>query len=261
LDDKNKQWGQQYENWNFYNEKFGIYDDDAEIVTLSRSDFQSQVVDSGDFWFINFYSTYCSHCHHLAPVWREFARKMDGIIKIGAVNCAEDPHLCQSQRVNAYPSLVAYPDHVFFQGQREVEPLIEFITARLRVELIQVTSRNIESLSQQWEPYNKRPWLIDFCDEMEDCFTVAKRRMIAHMLYNVVNIGTILCHSGNKDKLCGQLKSEGLAYYPAGNIDKEHQTVCFPFMCFTSFSSRKFLLWTLKKFINKSSSYFQRSPH
>jgi DnaJ family protein C protein 10 len=100
---------------------------------------------------------------------------MEGIIKIGAVNCAEDPHLCQSQHVRAYPSLVAYPDHLFFQGQREVEPLIAFITAKLKVELIQVTKRNVESLSTQWEPYNQRPWLIDFCDEMENCFKQTDR--------------------------------------------------------------------------------------
>jgi hypothetical protein len=35
---------------------------------------------------------------------------MEGIIHIGAVNCAEDPHLCQSQNVRGYPSLIAYPD-------------------------------------------------------------------------------------------------------------------------------------------------------
>lgn len=34
---------------------------------------------------------------------------MHGIIRIGAVNCAEDPHLCQSQSVNSYPSLLLYP--------------------------------------------------------------------------------------------------------------------------------------------------------
>lgn len=38
-----------------------------EIVTLSRTDFQEEVTYSSDFWFINFYSTFCSHCHALAP--------------------------------------------------------------------------------------------------------------------------------------------------------------------------------------------------
>lgn len=244
--------GQNYQSWDFYNNKFGIYDDDPEIFTLSRQDFQHYVIDSGDFWFVNFYSTFCSHCHDLAPTWREFARKMSGIIKIGAVNCAEDPHLCQSQNVRAYPSLLAYPDvnsificskkisyfqKAFFQGKRDMEPLIEFITSKLRVELIQVTSKNIESLSNQWEPYAFRPWLIDFCDEMENCFKQADklafieiikflfgfRRMIAHLLDKTVNIGTIMCHVENKDKLCDELRSEGLAFYPAGKINKENE--------------------------------------
>jgi DnaJ family protein C protein 10 len=163
---------------------------------------------------------------------------MNGIIKIGAVNCAEDPHLCQSQHVRAYPSLVAYPDHSFFQGRRDIDSFVEFITSKLRVELIQVTSRNVESLSMQWEPYSTRPWLIDFCDEMENCFKEANRsviclrltskkpnfrRLIAHMLQGIVNIGTVMCHVENKDKLCEELLSEGLAYYPAGNISKKHQ--------------------------------------
>ena len=29
----------EYQNWNFYKEQFGIYDEDPEIVTLSASDF------------------------------------------------------------------------------------------------------------------------------------------------------------------------------------------------------------------------------
>ena len=28
-----------YQNWNFYNDNFGIYDDDPEIITLTSSDF------------------------------------------------------------------------------------------------------------------------------------------------------------------------------------------------------------------------------
>lgn len=50
------------------------------------------------------------------------------------------------------------------------------------------------------------------------------RRLIAHALDKTVNVGTILCHSENKDRLCDELgRSEGLAFYPAGQIDKEHE--------------------------------------
>ncbi|KAI6179545.1 DnaJ-like protein subfamily C member 10 [Aphelenchoides besseyi] len=223
LSDDSKHSGQNYQSWSFYNEKFGIYDEDMEIVTLTPSEFQSQVVDSNDFWFVNFYSTFCSHCHVLAPVWREFARKMHGIVRIGAVNCAEYPQICHGEQVNAYPSLLVYPEHVFYQGRREVDALVEFITSRLPVEIIHITHRNIESLTTQWEPYAQRPWLIDFCDEMENCFTQTNRRLLAHMLNGIVNVGTIICTAEGKEKLCDTLRSDGVAFYPTGKMDKAHE--------------------------------------
>lgn len=45
------------------------------------------------------------------------------------------------------------------------------------------------------------------------------------MLDKTVNIGSVMCHNENKDKLCDELRSEGLAYYPAGKIEKEHEQV------------------------------------
>ena len=39
LHDANNQGFSQYQSWNFYQQNFGIYDEDPEIITLSRSDF------------------------------------------------------------------------------------------------------------------------------------------------------------------------------------------------------------------------------
>jgi curved DNA-binding protein CbpA len=33
--------GHQYQSWNFYKQNFGIYDDDPEVITLTRSDFST----------------------------------------------------------------------------------------------------------------------------------------------------------------------------------------------------------------------------
>jgi hypothetical protein len=52
----------------------------------------------------------------LAPIWRELAKVSEGVARIGAVNCAEDPNLCRSQNVMGYPSLIVYPQEVWFQG-------------------------------------------------------------------------------------------------------------------------------------------------
>ncbi|CAD5208686.1 unnamed protein product [Bursaphelenchus xylophilus] len=220
----NQESGNQYQSWEFYNDKFGIYDDDPEIVTLNRNDFQEKVISSGDFWFINFYSTFCSHCHDLAPTWREFARKFHGTIKVGAVNCAEDPVLCQSQHVRGYPSLVVYPEHAFFQGQRSLEALSEFVTDMIKVEIHHLTNRNYESLSTEWQPYLNRPWLVDFCGENDRCMDKIERKVLAHKLRDVVNVATVNCGE-SQDRLCEKLRSEGMAFYPAGKIDKDQEVL------------------------------------
>lgn len=37
---ENQNQGQSYQSWNFYQQNFGIYDNDPEIQTLSRADFR-----------------------------------------------------------------------------------------------------------------------------------------------------------------------------------------------------------------------------
>uniref|UniRef100_A0A8C5HYU7 DnaJ homolog subfamily C member 10 n=1 Tax=Gouania willdenowi TaxID=441366 RepID=A0A8C5HYU7_GOUWI len=102
-----EQQGGRYESWNYYRYDFGIYDDDLEIITLDSGDFEA-AVNSGEIWFINFYFPRCSHCHQLAPTWREFAKEMDGVIRIGAVNCGDNNHLCRRKGIKSYPSLLIY---------------------------------------------------------------------------------------------------------------------------------------------------------
>lgn len=41
--------------------------------------------------------------------WREVARELEGVIRIGAVNCQEEWNLCRRQGIHSYPSLVLYP--------------------------------------------------------------------------------------------------------------------------------------------------------
>lgn len=83
---------------------------------------------SQDVWFINFYSPQCSHCHDLAPVvrkidrfsrrlfnifecfqWREISKILEGVVRIGAVNCQDEWMMCNEQGIQAFPTLRIYP--------------------------------------------------------------------------------------------------------------------------------------------------------
>ena len=41
--------------------------------------------------------------------WREVARELEGVVRIGAVNCGDDWQLCRFQGIRSYPSLLMYP--------------------------------------------------------------------------------------------------------------------------------------------------------
>lgn len=51
-------------------------------------------------------------------------------MRIGAVNCAEDPMLCQSQNVVGYPSLVVFPQvNNFFNSIKNIYVIKVYCTS------------------------------------------------------------------------------------------------------------------------------------
>ncbi|KAF3843681.1 hypothetical protein F7725_002530 [Dissostichus mawsoni] len=150
-----QQQGGGYESWNFYRYDFGIYDDDLEVITLDSGDFEA-AVNSGEIWFINFYFPRCSHCHELAPT--RFAKEMDGVMRIGAVNCGDNNHLCRSKGINSYPSL-----YVYKAGQFITTSVTELWQGNVFSEIETAYSSGMG-------------WLITFCSDTGDCLEPRTRQ-------------------------------------------------------------------------------------
>uniref|UniRef100_A0A670HXA6 DnaJ homolog subfamily C member 10 n=1 Tax=Podarcis muralis TaxID=64176 RepID=A0A670HXA6_PODMU len=182
LDDQ--QQGGRYESWHYYRYDFGIYDDDPEIITLDRGEFDAAVT-SGELWFINFYSPRCSHCHDLAPTWREFAKEMDGLIRIGAVNCGDNRMLCRNKGINSYPSLYVFKtgmNPVKYFGDRSKESLMSFAMQFVTSTVTELWAGNFVS-AVQTAFASGIGWLITFCAEQGDCLTSRTRLKLAGMLF------------------------------------------------------------------------------
>ena len=41
------------------------------------------------------------------------AKELEGVIRVGAVNCEDDRALCRMQGIHSYPSLILYPGVMF----------------------------------------------------------------------------------------------------------------------------------------------------
>ncbi|XP_020784724.2 dnaJ homolog subfamily C member 10 [Boleophthalmus pectinirostris] len=218
-----EQQGGRYESWNYYRYDFGIYDDDLEIITLDSGDFEA-AVNSGEIWFINFYSPRCSHCHQLAPTWREMAKEMDGVIRIGAVNCGDNHQLCRRKGIHSYPSLYLYragqtPEK--FSGERSKDNLVRFSMQFISTVVSQLWHGNV--FSEIEEAFSKGVgWLITFCAESGDCLEPRTRQKLAGMLDGLVKVGWLDCV--NQEHLCDsfQVSSGATALFPPGSsLDQE----------------------------------------
>ncbi|XP_061697855.1 dnaJ homolog subfamily C member 10 [Syngnathoides biaculeatus] len=220
LDEKQ---GGRYESWNYYRYDFGIYDDDSEIITLDTGDFEA-AVNSGEIWFINFYSPRCSHCHQLAPTWREFAKEMDGAIRIGAVNCGDNNHLCRRKGISSYPSLYIFraghkPEK--FHGERVKDHLVTFSMQFIKTSVIQLWQGNVfKEMESAFA--SGLGWLITFCADKGDCLEHRTQQKLASMLDGLVRVGWMDCST--HPQLCEsfQVTTGATGLFPPGSaLNKE----------------------------------------
>uniref|UniRef100_A0A7N8X3M5 DnaJ homolog subfamily C member 10 n=1 Tax=Mastacembelus armatus TaxID=205130 RepID=A0A7N8X3M5_9TELE len=218
-----EQQGGRYESWNFYRYDFGIYDDDFEIITLDSGDFEA-AVNSGEIWFINFYFPRCSHCHELAPTWREFAKEMDGVIRIGAVNCGDNNHLCRRKGISSYPSLFIYragqkPEK--FTGERTKDNLVRFSMQFITTTVTQLWQGNVFSEIESAFA-SGLGWLITFCFDTGG--RVHEHVCLANCVFlyvcfqdGLVKVGWMDCTI--QEQLCGSfhVTSGATALFPPGS--------------------------------------------
>ena len=74
-----------------------------------------------------------------------------------------------------------------YTGERTKEELVRFALDKVAPTTHKVNYDNYIELSTEWEPYSRRPWLIDFCADLHsgndaECLTVASKRKLAAML-------------------------------------------------------------------------------
>jgi protein disulfide-isomerase len=122
---------------------------------LTAETFQRLVTMTHDPWFVKFYAPWCPHCQHLAPNWEGMARKMEGKVNVGEVNCDIEKRLCRDVKVKAYPTILFFRggERIEYEGLRGLGDLIHFAHKTLAVEegVRDVTAAEFEELEKQEE--------------------------------------------------------------------------------------------------------------
>ena len=78
-----------------------------EIIELSKSNFEQEVLNSNMPVVIDFWAEWCGPCKMLAPVIDNLAKEIDDI-KFAKVNVDKEPELCRDFNVMSIPTLLLF---------------------------------------------------------------------------------------------------------------------------------------------------------
>lgn len=122
---------------------------------LTAESFQRLVTMTHDPWFIKFYAPWCPHCQAMAPNWQGMARKMEGQVNVGEVNCDIEKRLCRDVKVKGYPTILFFRggERIEYDGLRGLGDLIKYAQRTMAVEegVRDVTAAEFEELEEKEE--------------------------------------------------------------------------------------------------------------
>jgi len=87
-----------------------LYGPEDKIVQLTNATFQPTICGSEKAWLVEFYSSWCGHCIHFAPTFKELAndvQEWSSVISVAAIDCALEQNMptCREYEVMGYPSI------------------------------------------------------------------------------------------------------------------------------------------------------------
>ncbi len=79
-------------------------------VTLSDSEFKTQVLDASNPVLVDFWATWCGPCKMIAPVLEELASDLDGQLTVGKLDVDSNQVTAQEYGVLSIPTLILFKD-------------------------------------------------------------------------------------------------------------------------------------------------------
>uniref|UniRef100_A0A8C9X5N3 Protein disulfide-isomerase A6 n=1 Tax=Sander lucioperca TaxID=283035 RepID=A0A8C9X5N3_SANLU len=113
-----------------------FYSASDDVVVLTPSNFNKEVIQSDSLWLVEFYAPWCGHCQHLTPDWKKAATALKGIVKVGAVDADQHKSLGGQYGVRGFPTIKIFganknkPED--YQGGRSSQAIVDGAMNSLR---------------------------------------------------------------------------------------------------------------------------------
>lgn len=77
-------------------------------VTLTKSNFTEEVLNSNKKVVVDFWATWCGPCRMLAPELEKFANDFSSQVKVGKVNVDDEMELAMQFGIEVIPTLIVF---------------------------------------------------------------------------------------------------------------------------------------------------------
>jgi len=115
---------------------FSFYDGTTDVTKLTVDNFNSEVLESEDFWLVEFFAPWCGHCKSLTPEWEKAAKGLKSIVRMGGLDMTTDGDAAKDYGIEGYPSLKWFGEDktepVEFEGGRTSTGIINFALKKLK---------------------------------------------------------------------------------------------------------------------------------
>lgn len=101
---------------------YGLYGEFDGVKVSTAASFSADVLESPLLSMVEFFAPWCGHCQQAKPVYKEVAKKLDGLVNVVAVDCDDEANkaLCAKYDVRGFPTFKTFRLNPR-QGKHEID--------------------------------------------------------------------------------------------------------------------------------------------
>ncbi|XP_029451753.1 protein disulfide-isomerase A6 [Rhinatrema bivittatum] len=113
-----------------------LYSSSDDVIELTPTNFNSEVIQSDSLWLVEFYAPWCGHCQRLTSDWKKAATALKGVVKVGAVDADKHQSLGGQYGVGGFPTIKVFGSNKNkpedYQGGRTSDAIVDAALSALQ---------------------------------------------------------------------------------------------------------------------------------
>ncbi|KAK1937902.1 Protein disulfide-isomerase A6 [Phytophthora citrophthora] len=120
------------------------------VTILTDKNFEKEVLQSPDYWLVEFYAPWCGHCKQLEPQYKAAAKKLKKHARLGVVDATVHQQLAHKYQIKGYPTIKEFgakkkrPQD--YRGGRTAKEIVQYVKNSHEAKKLGVSGANVATL-------------------------------------------------------------------------------------------------------------------